>query len=100
MMRGSFACMLRFTRPVVVLGLTSFGWLKRLKQSPVKRIRILSVMSKYLKNERSWFHDRGPRKKFRAFQLRLSETEVVTTFPFAKVNGSRLLLKTGAPFTR
>src|SRR5579864_698619 len=90
MMRGLLACWLMLIRPVVELGFGSFGWLKKLKKSEVKRNLILSAMSKYLNTERSSFQARGPRKKLRAFQFRRSVMLVVWIFPLARVKGSLL----------
>src|SRR5437773_239359 len=94
MMRGSLACWLRLINPVVVFGFRLLGWFRKLKKSPASLSFSFSVMPKYLKIVASAFHERGPTKKLREFQLRLSVIEVLTTWPFARVNGS-LLLKPG-----
>jgi hypothetical protein len=48
MMRGAFAWMLRSCNPVLELGLTSFGWLKKLKKSAVSRMSRRSAGRKCL----------------------------------------------------
>src|ERR1035437_3905126 len=81
MMRGEFDCELMSTSPVVPFGLLSLGGLNALKKATVKRSFTRSVISKYLKRDISWFQLRGPRKKFFAFQVKLSPMDVETIVP-------------------
>src|SRR5262249_18940113 len=60
----------------------------RLKKSEVNRNFVFSVMSKYLKTEKSSFHKRGPSKKLCGVQFRRSPMLVFRMVPSASRNGS------------
>ena len=84
MIRGSFACALRSTIPVVLFGLLLLGWLNMLKKSAVNRRLTDSVKWKFLNTEASEFQFLGPMKNARAFQFTVSVIGVRRTVPFER----------------